>query len=96
MAKLVVTRTGNSIKVDFNYYFDNGIIDVKRASYNNSYISKVHELADHIIVWGSDNKVWKVIPPTGDTSKGYIVDSIDGVAPTDLDHLYSLVNTLFD
>jgi hypothetical protein len=96
MANLVVTRSGNSILVNFNNYYEVGAIDIKRAGYNSGYITKVHELPTHLVVWGSDNKTWKVVPPGGDTTKGFIVDSIGGVAPTDLDHLYSLINTLFD
>jgi len=96
MANLVVTRTGNVITVVFNDYHTNGFIDLKQSSYNaTSYISKVHEMDDHVLVWGSDQKLWKVIPQGGDITKGLIVDSIDEVTPTSIDHLFTLINSLF-
>ena len=97
MANLVVTRTGNVITVVFNDYHTNGFIDLKQSSYNaTSYISKVHVMDDHVLVWGSDNKLWKVITPNGDQTKGLIVDSVNGVIPTSIDHLFTLINTLFN
>lgn len=90
---LVVTHTGNSIHVDFGDYFP-GYIEFSRASYNTRYMEKVHQMIDHIVVWGSDGKTWMVVPPGGDVTKGFVVDSINATTPTDLDHLHDLIQDM--
>jgi len=97
MANLVVTRVGNAVTIEFNDYFNvYGFIGISKSSYNaTNYVDKVHRMSDHILVWGSDEKVWKVIHPQGDMNKGYMVDLVNGVTPTSLDHLFELINTLF-
>jgi hypothetical protein len=49
---------------------------------------------DNILVWGSDMRTFDVIAPDGDTTKGLIVESFNGVTPNNLEHLFDMVKTI--
>ena len=96
MNYLVVNKdAGGLIDIDFGVYYTSGILPFKKALYSGSYAIKAHLMEDHILVWGEDIRTFEVIAPGGDTSKGLIVESINGVTPTDLDNLFELIKVLF-
>lgn len=96
MSYLVVNKDADGpIEIDFGVYYTNGILPFKKAMYSCSYAIKSHLMEDHILVWGEDIRTFEVIAPGGSTSKGLIVESVNGVTPTDLDHLFELIKVLF-
>ena len=95
MSYLVVNKVDGIIDIDFGVYKDAGVIPFSKAMYKEGYAIKAHLMDDHILVWGEDMRTFEVIAPGGDTSRGLIVESINGVTPTDLSHLYDLIKVLF-
>ena len=97
MNKLIVT-TGESgvIEIDFGIYYTNGTTPFKKAYYSKNYIIKSHLMNDYILVWGTDMRTFDIIAPNGNTGKGLEVESINGIAPTDLNHLFTLVKSILE
>ena len=94
MNLVVTTNEKDVIKIDFNNYYLGGYVPFSVAYYSSKYLTKAHLMPDHILAWGTDGSSFIVIAPNGDLSKGLVVDSINGTAPTDLNHLFELVNTI--
>ena len=90
MANLVVTSTTNTIKVDFNDqpFFDrrDGITFTK-GTWAKSDLANIKRTADMVIVLEKDAFEWRL--SDAGTSGTFTVDSVDGVAPTSLDDLYT-------
>lgn len=95
MSKLIVT-TGESgvIEIDFGIYYTSGIIPFKKAYYSKSYVIKSHLMNDYILVWGTDMRTFDIIAPNGNPEKGLEVESFNGIVPTDLNHLFTLIKSI--
>jgi hypothetical protein len=87
----VTTDESGTIEIDFGVYYSMGVVSFTKAYYARNYITKAHMMDGFILVWGTDIRTFDVIAPGGDNTKGLIVDSFNGVTPTDLDHLFSLI-----
>ena len=89
MANLVITSTAYTVNVDFNIYSE--AANVKRESFRRDEISEVkeHHAGTYLTIVMLDDEEFDV---SYNTYKGtMIVDSVDGVAPTDNDHLFDLL-----
>ena len=92
MSYLVATTNEKGVlTLDFGVYHNMGIIPFKKASYGVNYMVKAHLMDDHILVWGDDIRTFNIVAPSGDTSKGLIVESVNGITPTDLDNLFTMI-----
>lgn len=95
MSYLVVTTDeSGTIEIDFGVYYTMGVVSFKKAYYAKSYITKAHLMDGFVLIWGTDVRTFDIVPPNGDTSKGLIVESFNGTAPTDLDHLFALIKSI--
>lgn len=95
MSYLVATTNEKGVlTLDFGIYHTIGAIPFKKAHYNSNYMVKAHLMDDHILVWGQDIRTFDVITPDGDSSKGLKIQEINGVTPTDLNHLFELINSI--
>lgn len=88
------TNDKGVLTLDFGVYYNAKAVPFKKATYAYGYMVKVHLMDDHILVWGDDIRTFTLIVAGGDTSKGLIVDSVNGVAPTDLEHLHTMINDI--
>jgi len=90
MANIVVTTVdANHIKVEFNAYYPD-YYSVKCTYYNRSNIQKVEVFDDYIRVHVLSGLTdWTL--STTLTTGTFIVDSVDGIAPTDNDDLASKI-----
>lgn len=92
MSYLVATTNEKGVlTLDFGVYYPT-YIPFKKASYAYGYMVKTHIMDDHILVWGTDQRTFNIVPPNGDPQKGLIVESVNGVAPTDLENLFDMIN----
>ena len=97
MANIVITSTANTIIVDFGDYAVLENIDGKKAVYNITDISIVWlEKDDSFINVKMKDAIttpyWQI--SYMETTGALIVDSIDGVAPTDNVDLFNMINIL--
>jgi len=91
MANLVVTTDQKAVKVDFGIYA--GIIGYKKSLLRKDGILIINQMDEvgyfRVEINSKHNSYWSVSHDgIGATLK---IDSIDGVAPTDSDHLYNLL-----
>jgi len=93
MANITITKPDTFIMVDFGAYYPSAIA-FSKASYNPIEIIKVYLYSDHIDVRESDGKRWRVKTSTETYSGALIVDTVLGVAPTDLEDLYNKIIAL--
>jgi len=95
MSYLVATTNEKGVlTLDFGVYYNMGLIPFKKASYGSGYMVKSHLMEDHILVWGEDIRTFNIVAPSGDTSKGLIVESVNGVTPTDLENLFTMITNV--
>ena len=95
MSYLIVnTNEQGILTLDFGVYYAAKVVPFQKASYSKGYMVKVHLMEDHILVWGEDIRTFTLIVEGIDTTKGLIVESINGVVPTDLNHLFDLINNV--
>jgi hypothetical protein len=97
MANLVIVKTGNLIDVDFGNYAISSDVDGRKASYLVSDISIVWLEKDDSFVDVKmkdeiTNNIWRL--SFNSDSGVFVVDSIDGVAPTSNIDLYNKLNAL--
>lgn len=98
MANLTVTSTGNTWDVDFGVYASlPNINSLKRSNHiRNICLVNLSDSLEYIEVNvqnAGDLTKWSVTYDALSTDY-LIVDSIDGVVPTDQEHLYNLINGL--
>jgi len=100
MANIVIVKTGNSLIVTFNAYGSNPNIDSKSRGYSIENLSEIDEIYDetHIIIHMSSTHEkgnWSVTWDAAYLGTEYfIIDSVDGVAPTSQADLFSKLNAL--
>ena len=96
MSYLVATTDENgTLTIDFGvYHSEYKVVPFQKASYTTGYMIKIHLMDDSVAVWGSDQRTFEIIPPNGNPQKGLIVESINGVVPTDLEDLFEMINNV--
>lgn len=85
MANVIIITTTNSIKVDFGVYASD--MPISKGTWNKSSIQHIQLNNNHVYVKVRDGNEWTLNYDI--QAKGIIVDSVDGVAPTDLSDLYN-------
>lgn len=92
MANLVITKSGNSIIVDFGVYtVSTTLTPMVKASFHVNDLQRIDLFSDHVMVTMHEQQIWKIsnVGPTY-----YIVDSVDGVAPVSLSDLFDKITAL--
>lgn len=91
MANLVITSTTNSIKVVFND--SASVAGMNRGVWAKDEIAMIKQLEDdRIEVQTKDLAKWTVSYTNG--SNFLVIDSVDGVAPTNNDDLFNKLSAL--
>lgn len=93
MAKLVVVSTTNSVKVTMNDYFTNSIVEQKKGVWRKNNIHFEHR-GTYIIASIEGQKEWKVGYTEDLANRILKIDTVDAVAPTDLDDLYDKLEAM--
>jgi hypothetical protein len=97
MANIVITSVGNYIDVDFGIYVVSSNVDGRKATYKKDDISIIWLEKDDLFV---DVKMKDAITTNhwrlsfNATPEAFIIDSVDGVAPTSNVDLYNKLNAL--
>lgn len=93
MANIVVTSTTNAIKTDMGAYYPTNI-HFSKGTWKKDAITSMHLEANviEIIVRGDD--VWRV--SLDGAGNSFIVDSVNGVAPSSLSDLYTKLSALIE
>jgi len=97
MANVVITSAANYIDVDFGIYAVSNSVDGRRATYKKEDISiiwleKDDSFIDLKMKDAITTDLWRL---SFDGVEGsFMIDSIDGVAPTDNIDLYNKLNAL--
>lgn len=94
MANITITSTTNSINVDFGDYAP--INGAYKCVYQKAAVIAQAIEVDHIdISVPSVKQQWLVVDPSYAGGDPYMkIDTVDGVAPTDLGDLYDLLSAL--
>ena len=92
MANIVITSTAYTVKVQFNDYSDR--TKIKVASFRRNEISEVVEKDDEdlVTVMMLDDNSFDL--SFNGSQYAMTVATVDGVAPTDNDHLFDLLEAL--
>lgn len=93
MAKLVVVSTTNSVKVTMNDYFTNSITEQKKGVWSKDNIHFEHR-GTYIIVGIEGQKEWRVGYTEDLANRILKIDTVDTVAPADLDDLYDKLEAM--
>ena len=93
MANAVVTSDTKKIKVVFNDL--SSTVGMEQGYFSKEHLVEVHESSDgYVIILLDNDSCWKI---STDGSGGTIlVDSVNGVSPTDTTHLCDLIAGLID
>jgi len=101
MANVVITTSGtHSMVVEFNDYSSHVDLLTKKRSYRRSDLVEVElpEALDHVLVVMRDvheQRQWEVTYDSAYAgSKYFIIDSVEGTAPTSESHLFDLLTAL--
>ena len=91
MANIVVTSTLNTIVVDFGVY--SSVVGYKKANFQKRMISiqLIFDLS-FVRVENSQGNNWAVSYATFE--EALVIDFVDGIAPTDNEHLFDLLKDL--
>lgn len=92
---VTITISGNEILVDFTGLA--GTANEQRylkSSYLKEDIRQVHLMSDHVIVQGKETSDQWEVSHEVNNDNFLPIQSIDGVAPTDLEHLFQLLKNL--
>lgn len=92
MANIAITSTNNLIKVSFGDYYPSAI-ETSQGSWRKDKLTSIkYDSVVEVDIRGE--KVWLV---SYDGAGGsFQIDSVNGVAPTDNNHLYTLLINLLD
>lgn len=90
MANVTIITTTNTIEVDFGVYADD--LAISKGVWRKSSVIYINLNDNHIYLKIRDGNEWVLNYST--QSKGFIVDTIDGVAPTSLSDLYDKLKVL--
>lgn len=85
MANIVITTTTNSVKVDFGVYASD--LSISEGTWNKDEVGSITLNDNHVYMQMKGGVEWALNYDI--QSKGFIVDSIDGTAPTNLADLYA-------
>lgn len=92
MANITIVSTTNSIQVDFGHYSTS--LERSKGAWRKSivhFMKATHFIEADIL----GEKEWYVSHDGNDTERPtFQVDSVDGVTPTDFDHLFLLLQAL--
>ena len=92
MAKITIVSTTNSIQVDFGDY--STVLERSCGAWRKEtihFMKATHFIEADIV----GEREWDVSTDGNDTERPtFQVDSVDGVTPTDLDHLFLLLQAL--
>ena len=94
MANITINKTGERIKVDFGDYY--GVapqVDYKVNNYQRANIEAIADADTYIHIKMRNLMEWRVGISGIDV---FIVDSVNGVTPTDLTHLLDLLSQLME
>ena len=90
MANIVITSTANSIKVEFNAY--SSVLDGQEGgTYQKEHI-KFYRFGTSVRAIVNGEHDWEICYVA--TTGCFIVDSVDGVAPSSNLNLYNLLQTM--
>lgn len=92
MANIVITSTATTVGVDFGVYAS--VADMDKASFRRDEMSEVIKTfgADHVTVVMLDGNDFDLSYTTG--TNAMVVDTVDGVTPTDNNDLYDKIVVL--
>ena len=85
MANIAITTTANSIEVDFGVYSSD--LAISKGTWSKDEIASISLNDNHVYVQMKGGVEWSLNYTL--QNKGFIVDSIDTVAPTSLEDLYT-------
>lgn len=92
MSNIVITTTEKAIKIIFNSASSD--VDLEQASWNKTLLQRVEQLKAGGPVYFHIND-FKELPLVFEPKVGcYIVDSVDGVAPSSNDNLFELMSNV--
>jgi len=92
MAKIVVTTVGNAIYVEFNDY--STLTGYTKGTWELSHMLRVQLLPSIVVMQMLDSSPWPLSHI--ETLESFQVDSINGVAITSNDDLYTKLSTLME
>ena len=90
MANITIVTTTNSIKVDFGTYSTS--LAISKGAWNKDEIASVTLNDTHVYVQMKEGTEWPLNYSV--QSKGFIVDSVDTVAPSSLADLYTKLSAM--
>lgn len=91
MSNITIERTGNVIDVAFNDSYKENGFGIYDGGYPREYFRKVWNKGDHVLVYGVDGELWRIVSPGGNSELGLVVDSIDGAKPVSSKDLYDKI-----
>lgn len=100
MANVTIVKTGNSLIVDFGVYVSSGSVDSVKSGYSINDLIEIDLTTDlsHLLVMMRDSHgkgQWELTyDPAYVGSEYFIVDLVDGVAPTTQLDLFNKLNAL--
>ena len=98
MANIVITKSGNSIIVDFGDYYSSDNVDNENASYRVYDIVEVGYNADRVVIMMRNAhgiRSWDVTWDSTYTGSDYfIIDLVETVAPTSQLDLFDKITAL--
>lgn len=89
MANIVVSTSGNSIIADFGDYAP--ITGSVKSSYDRAELFEIALNADYVMVYMNGQKEWKL---SVSDPNYFIVDSVNGIAPSSLSDLFDKLSAL--
>lgn len=97
MANITITKIGDVVEVDFGNYAVSNSLDGKKAAYKVDDISIVWLEKDDSAVYVRmkdfiTNNNWKLSYTA--IQDGFVVDTVDGIAPTSNEDLMDKINAL--
>ena len=97
MANVVITKSGSSIIVDFGVYTASETrVDMIKSSFHAGNLCEAHLYSDHVLVHMSAiPDTWRITyDSTYAGAEYFIVDSVEGVAPTSESDLFDKIASL--
>lgn len=99
MANIIITKTGTRVDVDFGHYwrgsatpYANANVNAEKSSYQSTNVQEVWKENDRVFVRMDNMRDWSLGVTQG--ADNLVIDSVDGVVPTDTAHLFTLIKGL--